>query len=376
MFTRRSSNPLLPSHNLITVSGAALRQNAELIGRLADADVFPVLKGNAYGHGVELVARALKDFRTPYVAVNTYDEARRIQAVTPRPVLVMGAMLPAALAACELHDMAFVVHDAASIEALGRRGRPVKLHLEVNTGMNRYGVEPDNLAAMVKLIARHPTLELEGLMSHLADADGANPATVSVAVSRFDAAVEQVRALGLKPLHLHVAQTAGSAVARSKYATGVRAGIGLYGINPFSPDHPAYARLANLQPALKFTSIITDTHNLQAGDQVSYNYTFTAKHAMRIGVVPAGYYEGVNRELSNAGQVVVDGRAAPVIGRVCMNHTMISLEGTDAQEGSRVTIISDDPANPNTIANLAMRHGLFSYSSLTSLAADVPRQLV
>src|SRR5690606_8765217 len=118
-------------------------------------------------------------------------------------------------------------------------------------------------------------LKLEGVMSHLADSDGEDPETVEDAVKIFDECIETVRELGANPLLVHIAQSAGSVVAHSKYANSVRLGIALYGINPFSPDHPKYKKL-KLKPALRLTSTITKTIDLKKGDKVSYNYIFTA----------------------------------------------------------------------------------------------------
>jgi alanine racemase len=165
--------------------------------------------------------------------------------------------------------------------------------------------------------------------------------------------------------------------AKSKYANFVRVGIGTYGINPFPATHTLYKTLHDeLQPALTFTSTITKTRHLKKGDMVSYNYTFMAPHDMKIGVLPVGYYEGINRALSNKGIVKIDGSYTPITGRVCMNLTMINLEGTNAQVGSKVIIYSNDPNDENSIDNIAATYKLFNYNLLTALSPDVRRIIV
>ena len=213
-------------------------------------------------------------------------------------------------------------------------------------------------------------------MSHLADSDGENSRNIEYAVGRFDTCIDLVRAAGANPSIVHIAQSAGSIRAHSRYANTVRLGIGLYGINPLPVNHKMYEQLSGLKPALRFTSTITHVIELQKGDKVSYGYTFTAPRNMRIGIVPVGYYEGVNRALSNGGLAKIGERSTPIVGRVCMNHTMISLEGTDAQEGAEVLIYSNDPVDPNAINNLVVQHDLFCYSLLTALNSDVRRLLV
>jgi len=364
------------THNRIEVSKSALLHNFDLLAGLSGKEVVPVLKGNAYGHGIEQVATALKDRSFPYIAVDGYFEALRVRKVSQQPVLVMGAIRPENFAKLTYDQFAFVVQDKATIHALGKTGKRVAVHLECNTGMNRYGAAEAELSELTDLILNYPNLRLEGVMSHMADSDGDNAETVENAVRLFDECVETVRAAGASPTMFHVAQTAGSLKAKSKYATAIRLGVGLYGINPFPLGHSEHLKLAGLRPALQLISTITKTTNLNMGDQVSYNYTFTAPKAMRIGVLPLGYYEGVPRTLSNAGIVKLGALYPAIIGRVCMNHTMISLDGTTAKVGDEVIVFSSDVKSKNSIDTVASQHGLFNYNLLTALSPDIRRVLV
>lgn len=357
--------------NWIEVSRSAVLRNYDLFAR-DNASVIPVLKGNAYGHGIEIVADILKARSMPYIAVDGYYEALRIRKVSAQPVLIMGAIAPDNFTRIKYDNFAFVVHDAAAINALGKTKKRVNIHLEINTGMNRYGARPGDVRELIELIQSHDTLTLEGVMSHLADSDG-NPRNVERATKLFDKCVEQVKSMGVDPPIIHIAQTAGSVVAKSRYANAMRLGIGLYGINPFSHDDRRHRNLHELQPALSFYSTITQVTELQKGESVSYNYTYTAQKPTKIGVLPAGYYEGINRQLSNAGIVEINKHQAPIVGRVCMNHTMINLEGVGAKVGGVVTVYSGDATSPNSIDMIASSHGLFNYNLLTSLSPDIRR---
>jgi alanine racemase len=263
------------THNRIEVSQSALLHNLAMFRAISDGKaVIPVLKGNAYGHGVQVVADALAGEDVPYVAVDGYFEALRIREISRQPVLIMGAVKPGNFRRMKYDGFAFVVQDEAAIKALGSAGKKVNVHLECNTGMNRYGARPADVPRLTKLILQYPCLNLEGVMSHLADADGDNPATVRAAEDRFDSCVEAVRNAGGRPQLIHIAQTAGSTRSASKYANAMRLGIGLYGLNPFAPAHPLYDRLDGLKPALKLVSTITKITELRTGDKVSYNYTY------------------------------------------------------------------------------------------------------
>jgi alanine racemase len=364
------------THNHIEVSQSAILHNIKTFKKLSGKQIIPVLKGNAYGHGITLVAKALKGHELPYVAVDGYFEALRIREVSKQPVLVMGAISPENFARIKYDNFTFVVQDADTIHALGKTKKAVKVHLECNTGMNRYGIQPEEVETFTKLILSYKNLELEGVMSHLADSDGDDPATVNAAVTIFDTCVDKVKAAGAKPTMFHVAQTAGSLRANSKYANAVRLGIGTYGINPFPKNHPLNETLQKeLRPALKFISTITKIVELKKGDKVSYNYTFTAPKKMKIALLPLGYYEGLNRALSNKGVVKADEEYMPIVGRICMNHTMIGLDGAAMRIGDKVTVYSSDPSDPNSIDMIANKHGLFNYNLLTALSPDVRRVL-
>jgi alanine racemase len=363
-------------YNRLEISKSALLNNIESYERISGQSVIPVLKGNAYGHGIEIVARVLKEKRLSYIAVNEYYEALRIRNVSDQPVLILGSIRPEDFPHIQYKDFTFIVHDEAIIHALGKTSKPIKVHLECNVDMNRYGAKPHEIAHLTKLIASYRNLRLEGVMGHLADSDGYDSETVNAAVARFDACVDTIRATGASPHILHIAQSAGSLKAQSRWANFIRLGIGLYGINPFPYNHDAYKRLKDLRPAHKLVSTITKIIELEKGDKVGYNYTFTAPKRMTIGVIPIGYYEGLCRDLSNVGVVKIGKIPSPITGRVCMHYTMISLDGIYARVGDEVTVYSDVPTDPNSIDAVTKKHDLFGYGLLAALNGDLHRVLV
>lgn len=364
------------THTRIEVSRSAILHNLDLFEKLSGMPAIPVLKGNAYGHDIALVAQVLKNRQVPYIAVDGYFEALRIREVSNQPVLVMGSILPENYKNMKYDNFAFVVHDEASIHALGKTGKHINVHLEANTGMNRYGAKADEITGLAQLIQSYKNLTLEGFMSHLADSDGDDPATVDLAVKQFDECFEAVKATGANPTLIHIAQSSGILKAKSKYTNTFRLGDGLYGINPFPRNHTLSAQLEGMQPALKLISTITKIIELSEGDKVSYNYTFTAPKKMKIGVLPIGFYEGLKWELSNRGVVKIGEQLMPIVGKVCMHHATISLDGVTAAVGDEVIVYSDVPGDKNTIDNIAHDHGFLNDDLLTSLSRDVRRVLV
>lgn len=362
--------------NRIEISRTNIVHNFNQIKKMnPHLGIMCVLKANAYGHGLSQMAEILNDTTSFFLAVDGYFEASRIKDITKHKILVMGYILPENARLLDLKKCSLVVQDVPGLRALARLRKKANIHLELNTGMNRLGLQPDELPEYLAELGKHPQLNLEGVMTHLADADNINPGFTTKQTKQFDSFVEQILAKGFKPKYFHIAQTAGSTKVKSKYANSLRLGIGLYGINPLNPADPKYSSLSSLKPALGLKSTIIKTMELKPGEKISYNGIYSTDKKSRIGVLPLGYYEGMPRELSNIGIVTVGPAKLPIRGRVCMDHTMIDISGTNLKVGDKVTVISSDKSMPNSVENIAKQYGLFTYSLLTGLSESVRREI-
>jgi len=362
--------------NRLEISRSAILHNFDLFEQLSPGTIIPVLKSNAYGHGLQTIADILRDRTFPYIAVDGYFEALEIREVTNQPLLVMGYILPANFAQIDCSAFTFVVHDLPTLEALGTTKHPVKIHLELETGMNRMGVKSADLAHFLEELRSYPTITLEGVMTHLADADNPDPAFTTQQTQVFDAGVDTVLAAGFQPTLFHIAQSAGSTKVTSRHANALRVGISLYGVSPLTHDDPEETKLADLQPALTAISTITKVQNLAPGEHISYGLTHTASRPMRIGIIPFGYYEGLPRALSNKGCALHNGEVLPIVGRICMNHTLVDLTESQADWGDEVTVISANPKDQNSIARICEDFELFNYGLLVGLNQTVRRIIV
>ena len=371
IITSNSYSPL----NRIELDSKNMIQNVSFIkSKHTGFEVIPVLKGNAYGHGIEEVAKILNNAECKYLAVDGYFEAASIRDITKHRILVMGYIKPDNVKLLDVKKCSFVVQDIEGLRALGALSRRVNIHLEINTGFNRLGLSSEELPEYLEVLKQQTNLELEGVMTHLADADNSHDETYDDRqLELFDDSIEQILKAGFKPKLIHIAQTAGSPKIKSKYANAIRLGIGLYGINPLEKDDRYFYELKDLKPVLELKSTVIKVLELKKGDKVSYNCTYTATEPMRVGVLPLGYYEGVQRGLSNKGCAIADGRELPIVGRVCMNHTMINLKDTGLGVGSEVVVISKDSKLSNSVSSLQSIHGLFAYSTLTGLSNSIRR---
>ncbi len=364
--------------NNIYISRSAILHNFDLLSQLSPGGmVIPVLKSNAYGHGLEQVTTILKDRKMPYIAVDGYFEGIHIHEISKQPVLVMGSINSVNYANIKPKGYAFVLHDIESLKAIGATNKPFTVHIEIETGMGRHGVRIDELPEFLNQIKNYKNLYIEGVMSHLADAD--NPVTadhVTKQTQRFDQAVEMVIAAGFKPKYIHIAQSAGSTKTESKYANTLRTGIALYGISPLESTDSVADKLQSLQPALTLTSTITKVLQIDEGESVGYGCMFVANKKSRIGVLPLGYYEGLPRALSNIGKVKMQNEYLPIAGRVCMNHTMIDITNSPAEYGNKVIIVSSDAQDQLSLSNICHDNDLFSYGILVGLNQNIRRTIV
>ncbi len=187
---RRSSG--LNVYNRIDISSKALLANAEFFRTRTGLQIIPVIKSNAYGHGLEQVAEVLDGGKFPFLAVDGYFEALKIRKITSKPVLVMGMIKPEDFKNIRTKNISFFVQDEATIRAIGSLNRKVKVHLEINTGMNRYGIGPNELDRYLRLLKNYPKIEMEGVLTHLADPDAGSEKNTLDATAIFDDCVRRI----------------------------------------------------------------------------------------------------------------------------------------------------------------------------------------
>jgi alanine racemase len=364
--------------NHIELSQTNTLSNVELLASEHPGySIITVLKANAYGHGLIEMTKILNKAKLSFIAIDGYFEAAKIRDISKHKLLVMGYIKPDNMKLIDTKRCSFVIQDIAGLSALAKLKKPVHVHMELNTGMNRLGLAHHEIPGYLKFLKTHPNLILEGVMTHLADADNERSDSFNDAqVAQFDKTVEEILSAGFSPDYIHIAQTAGSTKANSKYANAIRLGIGLYGINPLSISDAKFSSLNKLKPVLQLQSTIIKCIDLKKGDRVSYNGIFTAPKSMRIGILPLGYYEGIPRELSNKGMVSYASKPLKIVGRVCMNHTMIDITDTNLEVGSEITVLNADKSMPNSVAQISLKYDLFSYTLATGLSSSVRRIVV
>ena len=354
-----------------------IRDNIETLRRIIGPDrrlLVPV-KGNAYGHGAVGVGRLAEACGVDWLGVATVPEGQELRAAgIARPILVLSPTLPDALEAALDAGLTPTLSSRAQALALQgacrARGTTTKVHLELETGMGRSGVPAAEAAAMAAFLAVEcPALELQGASTHLPASDGPDLAYTDDQVRRFRAAVAQLEAALGHPLELvHCANSGGVLRVPEAWLTMVRPGISVYGLYTGPGAGIAF------KPGLSFSTRLVFARPAAAGETVGYGRTWTAPRDTVIGTLGCGYADGFNRLFSNRGRVLIAGRACPVIGRVCMNQTMVDL-GPDAQDqpGDEVTLIGRSGALEITAQEWAESLGTITYEVACQISARVER---
>lgn len=349
--------------------------------RLAKAGLKPstrlcaVVKANAYGHGAVRIAQEALRAGADFLGVALVQEGVELRdAGIEAPILVLGAMVPEAAELTVRYDLSHAVFDEERLNALNaaalRLHKKAKIHIKVDTGMHRIGVKPEDAGRFAKLCASLPGIYIEGVFSHFASADADTKDYAAYQYENFVKALKLIEAEGIKIPIRHICNSAALMELKDYQLDMVRMGMSLYG---FMPNHldPDYEKL---EPVMTVKALVSYVKTLPVGDTIGYGRTFTTKRPTVVATVPLGYADGLNRRLSNTGYMVIDGRHAPIIGRVCMDQTMIDVTDIPGvRVGTEVTVFGGyDPS----VEQVAAWAGTIHHEITCDVSARMPRVYV
>jgi alanine racemase len=355
---------------------ACISANTRHLVRLAAVPVMAVLKADGYGHGAMPVAMAALRGGATWCGV-----ARAEEAVDLRrrgldcPILLLGwapnGLLPELIAS----SVSLTVWSTAQVDEIAAAARAVgqtaRVHLKVDTGMTRLGVEPQEAVELARRIRSAEGLELEAVFTHFACADDPVCGVTEAQEALFRQVVSALSAAGLRPALIHAANSAATLQRPSARFDLVRLGIALFGIEP-SPTCPMPPEL---KPALTWKAVLTQVKMVPAGRGVSYGHTYTTTHEERIGAVAVGYGDGYRRTDGNV--VLVGGRRVPVVGRVCMDQLLVQLDPVpEARMGDEAVLIGTQGAERLRAEDVAAIWGTLSYEVVCGITDRVPRRYV
>jgi alanine racemase len=385
----------------IEVDLGALRHNVRRLSKwAAPARFLAVVKADGYGHGMEAVARVAVDEGAWGLAVVNIDEGLRLRkAGFGCPIVIIGPIFGFELAAALQAELSLPVYSREVLQEVAQAaqaaGVTARVHIKFDTGLGRLALPYDQAHEFLTQVRDTPGLHIEGLYSHLADAEGLDQRYTLQQFTRFQEVQQMAGELGIHPDIAHLSASAASMLIQPARLDAVRLGIAMYGLWPaeetrlllLSRGHNLFQELNMhfqsgltpqlddlLQPALSYKTRIAQLKQVPADSSIGYGCTFVTQRPTTLAVLPVGYYEGYDRHLSNCGEVLVRGRRARVLGRVCMN--VVTVDVTDIAGVSlddEVVLLGRQGSQQVSAEEWARRIGTINYEVVTRLPAHLPR---
>jgi len=369
LWGKRRAEPLVT----VRISQKNILHNLAEFQKLSGS-IAPVLKSNAYGHGLVEVANILENASVPFFVVDSYYEAHTLRYNNiKKSLLVIGYTLTKTIDDNIFKDISFVVTSLSMLKEISELKKDIYIHLKIDTGMHRQGIMPEELGEALRVLSECPNIKMEGAMTHFSDADGEDFSYTEKQIVIWNSCATKIKEVFPEISFLHISNTAGHVFINKTQCNLSRLGIGLYGL----PSGGEIASHVNLKPALSMETIIVGLKKISAGSHVGYSKTFTATKDMRIAVIPLGYFEGVDRRLSNKGYVKIGEKYAKIIGRVSMNITTIDVTAIpEAGIGTKVHVVSNIPDDKNSIENLAKLCNTISYDEVVHIPEHLRRVVI
>lgn len=341
--------------------------------------ILAVIKTDGYGHGGVPIAKMLEqlDFMFGYAAA-TYEEAHVLrEAGVKKPILILGYTFPYCYEELIREEIRPAVYRRDTVEELAaaaaKVGKKAKVHIKVDTGMGRIGITPDEEGLeFVRFLIEHPELEVEGIFTHFAKSDEADKTSANHQLELFQNFIDKIQTeLGITIPVKHCSNSAAILEMPQANMDMVRAGITTYGLYP---SEEVSKDIVPLRAAMSLYSHIVYCKTIHAGQSVSYGGLFTAQKDTRVATIPVGYGDGYPRSLSGKGYVLIHGKKAPILGRVCMDQFMVDIsEIPEAMDGDKVTLLGTDGTERITAEELGELSGRFNYEFVCDLGKRIPR---
>jgi alanine racemase len=361
----------------IELSREALVHNLQVLEELGKGAVCsPCIKANAYGHGLREVASILRDEGVESVIVSTLEEAQAVREVGfEGRIILINYVFPERIKEAVDLGIEVMVYDRRVLEEyeekLSKVGKRLKIHLVVETGMGRYGILPEEVGNYVDFFQSSKNFELVGVMSHFAMADSRSDEYVEWQKEIFGKVEDRVGKV-FSDVEFHIANSAGT--IRQETRQLYRPGLALYGYPPSKAMQMLLRKKGlSLRQVMSLKSIVTSVKDLPKNHCIGYDCTYRLKRDSQVAVVPIGYADGYDRRFSNGGEVLIRGKFAPVIGRVCMNLIMVDVTDVpDVKMGDEVVLIGVG----QDADSIAKRIGTISYEILAGLRESIPKKII
>ena len=364
---------LRPTHVLVDLD--KLTQNYKTIqGAVGEAMVMPILKANAYGHGLVRVGQHMQEIGARMIGVAYLEEGILLrEAGVTTPILVLGGILGSQTPLFLQHDLALTVSSQQKLEQVEEAAASSKVrarvHLKIDTGMERIGVHYYSAEELLESTLKCKHVEIEGIFSHFANADAKDLRSAKLQLERFQEVLRFYEKRSLPTPLRHMANSGAILQLAESWMDIVRPGILLYGVYP-SAD---VQRTIAVEPAITWTSRVVYFKVVRPDHPVSYGSNWQSDHPVRVVTIPVGYGDGYFRSMSGKAQVLIHGKRYPVVGSICMDQFMVNIEQDSAFNEDEVILVGENGKERISVEELAEWAGTIPYEVLTNINTRVPR---
>ena len=368
--------PKLDTLNRVELNQAALIGNYRYLESLGSGtNIIPVLKSNSYGHWLPEVCQILATVKPAMVAVDSYPEYQIVKKELKSDILIMGESHLSVYKQFDPKRTILAVYNLSTLQHLITLGKKFRIHIFLNTGMNREGVQQENLEEFCHL-CKNSNIQVEGVMSHLAYGDNEKMELVTAQYDRFKIMHDIILSHGFSPTRRHINNSGGFLQGKDEFFTAHRVGIALYGYNPLSETNSNYEKGQALQPVMSVWSTIIGVQKVHKDDHVGYDgtYKITSSKAT-IATIPFGYTEWLRRGASKLWNISSGETQLPSAGRISMNLSS-RLASNSIDNGAKVCVISDNPKVLNNFRTLASCCDTIVYEVLVRIASNIRRKII
>lgn len=371
---------LIKRPTIANINLDALKYNFNQIRKRAGKKVkiLAVVKADAYGHGAVKISSELENAGVDFLGVATCEEGIELRnAQITTPIIVLGGFFRGQCEYAKIYDLIPVIYNLESAKELSqcayKSNSKIKIHVKIDTGMGRLGMLPSESKVFFQHLMKLNNLEIEGVMSHLADNNQADHSGVEFTQRQemiFKQQIEQLHQMGIYPRYKHLTNSAAIIDKNQDRFNLVRPGIMLYGAYPSE----RFKKVIDLKPVMSLKTKIISLKKVTKGTSISYGRTFRCERESLIATLPIGYADGYSRHLSNRGEVLIRGTRAPIVGVVCMDMVMVDVTKVpDVSLGDDVVLIGSQVNVHITAEEIAEKIGTISYEVLCGISPRVPR---
>ncbi len=353
-----------------------LENNYRILQETTGTPVMPVVKANAYGHGLEEVAKTLEKAGAKWCGVARIEEALLLRNAGNRMnILVLGYTAPQRVQEAILNNISLTVYDPIVVRAYAQQAaslnQPLDVQVKVDTGMGRLGIPTEKALEFILQIKALQEFHFQGIFTHFACADEPEKPYTQQQLDKFNKILKQMQSQGIRPELIHSANSAAALNFPLSRFDLVRCGLALYGLSPSYETHLP----EGIKPTLSWKTRLISVKQIPSGQGISYGYQYFTKKSEKIGVIAAGYGDGLRRQMGNT--VLLRGKRVPVVGIVCMDQCVLQVDHIpDARVGDEVVLIGKQGEDEITVTEVAQNWNTISYEVICGLAARIPREYI